>query len=96
MSAYAEVLQLLTTGRQLAPADAVQLLVRLRKETGEELAAAAEKQLDGRFRREPGMTETVFRNRKRVYAASMRVLQVVRQLAGAPRPIPNPRTRSNP
>jgi hypothetical protein len=96
VSAHAEVLQLITTERRLDPTDAVQLLARLRKETGEELAAAAEKHLDGRFRREPGMTETAFRNRKRVYAASMRVLQAVRHLAAAPRPLPNPRNRSTP
>ncbi|MFJ8054907.1 hypothetical protein [Streptomyces sp. NPDC096142] len=93
MSTYAEVLQVLTTERVLDPTDAVQLLARLRQETGEDLAAAAEKQLDGRFRREPGMTEVTFRNRKRVYAASMRVLQVIRQLSAAPHPLPNPRNR---
>lgn len=95
MSAYAEVLQILTTERRIDPTDAVQLLARLRSETGDELAAAVEQQLDGRFRREPGMTETAFRNRKRVYAASMRVLQAVRHLAAAPiNPFPTPRNRS--
>ncbi|MFD3835358.1 hypothetical protein ACFWWC_03750 [Streptomyces sp. NPDC058642] len=84
MSAYAEVLQALTADSRLEPSDAEQLLARLRKETGEELAEAVEKQLDGRFRRQAGDSETAFRNKKRVYAASMRVVQAIRRLGAAP------------
>ena len=63
MSAYAEVLQVLTTGRQLDPADAVQLLARLRKETGEELAASVEKQIDGKYRRTETDSDAAFRKK---------------------------------
>jgi len=95
VSAYAEVLQVLTTGRQLDPADAVQLLARLRKETGEELAASVEKQLDGKYRRTQADSDAAFRKKKLYFGASMRVLQAVRRLAAAPiNPFPTPRNRS--
>lgn len=84
MSAYNRAYQALTSGRPMCPDEAAQLLADLRTETGIELAGAVEKQLDGKFRRQDGDSETAFRNKKRVYAASMRVVQAIRRLAAAP------------
>ncbi|MFE8011472.1 hypothetical protein ACFU3O_01890 [Streptomyces antibioticus] len=85
MSAGGAAFAALTSDRAMSPGDAVKLLAVLRQEMGEDLAAAIEKRLDGQFRRTGTDTENTFRRKKVVFAASMRVVQAVRDLTRVPR-----------
>ncbi|MEU8711668.1 hypothetical protein [Streptomyces sp. NPDC048663] len=85
MSAGGAAYAALTSDQPMAPAAAVQLLAALRQQMGEDLAAAIEKQVDGSCRRVDGDTANTFRRKRAVFAASMTVVQAVRDLTRVPR-----------
>ncbi|MEU9656731.1 hypothetical protein [Streptomyces chartreusis] len=81
--AYVRVYRALT--KTMPAADAAQLLAELRQDHGDEITDAITADLDGKFRRTATDSHAAFRNKKRAYGTSMRVVQAVRDLTRVPR-----------